>query len=75
MKYSMKETISRGHDLLAARLRPYSAARVASGRFDARVLSDIERGDAQFLLVFMWDCWNDLFRDELSFIERSLSSL
>jgi RNA polymerase subunit RPABC4/transcription elongation factor Spt4 len=65
----MYGTISRGLDLLATGLRPYVAARVASVRFDAR-----ERGDAQFLLVFMWDRWNDLFRDELSFVERSLIS-
>lgn len=46
----------------------------SSIRFDARLLSDIQRGDAQFLLVLMWDRWNDLFSDELSFVERSLIS-
>lgn len=70
----MPNTISRGLDLLAYGLRPYVAKRVSSTGFDRRVLSDIERGDAQFLLVFMWDRWNDLFRDELSFVERSLIS-
>ena len=70
----MNGTISRGLDLLAAGLRPYVADRVSSIRFDARLLSDIERGDAQFLLVLMWDRWNDLLRDELSFVERSLIS-
>ena len=72
-KYSMADTISRGLDLLAAGLRPYIADRVKS-RSDNRVLADIERGDAQFLLVFMWDRWNDLFREDLSFVERSLIS-
>lgn len=70
----MSDSISRGLDLLAAGLRPFVAERVSSTRFDARLLSDIERGDAQFLLVLMWDRWNDLFRDELSFVERSLIS-
>jgi len=70
----MSDTISRGLDLLAAGLRPYIANRVSTSRSDNRVLSDIERGDAQFLLVFMWDRWNDLFRDDLSFVERSLIS-
>jgi len=70
----MSDTISRGLDLLAAGLRPYLAERVSAKRFDARIISDIERGDAQFLLVFMWDRWNDLFRDDLSFVERSLIS-
>jgi len=70
----MPNTISRGLDLLAAGLRPYIADRVSKSRSDNRVLLDIERGDAQFLLVFMWDRWNDLFRDDLSFVERSLIS-
>lgn len=70
----MSDTISRGLDLLATGLRPYVAKRVSSIRFDARLLSDIERGDAQFLLIVMWDRWNDLFRDDLSFVERSLIS-
>ena len=70
----MSDTISRGLDLLAAGLRPYLAERVSSKHFDTRIISDIERGDAQFLLVFMWDRWNDLFRDDLSFVERSLIS-
>lgn len=70
----MSDTISRGLELLAVGLRPYVAERVSSTRFDARLLSDIERGDAQFFLVFMWDRWNDLFRDQLSFVERSLIS-
>ncbi len=70
----MSNTISRGLDLLAAGLRPYLADRVSKSRPDNRVLLDIERGDAQFLLVFMWDRWNDLFRDDLSFVERSLIS-
>lgn len=70
----MNDTISRGLDLLAAGLRPYVAERVSAVRPDARLLNDIDRGDAQFLLVLMWDRWNDVFRDDLSFVERSLIS-
>lgn len=70
----MTDTISRGLELLASGLRSYVAARAASFQLNERVLSDIERGDAQFLLVFMWDRWNELFRDDLSFVERSLIS-
>lgn len=71
---SMNDTISRGLELLASGLRPYVATHAASAQLNERVLSDIERGDAQFLLVFMWDRWNELFRDDLSFVERSLIS-
>jgi hypothetical protein len=70
----MKDTISSGLDLLATGLRPYVADRAASMSCDARILADIEHGDAQFLLVLMWDRWNDMFRQDLSFVERSLIS-
>lgn len=71
---NMKDTISSGLDLLATGLRPYVADRAASMACDARILADIEHGDAQFLLVLMWDRWNDMFRQDLSFVERSLIS-
>ena len=70
----MKDAISSGLDLLANGLRPYVADRVASLPSDPRILADIEHGDAQFLLVFMWDRWNEMFRQDLSFVERSLVS-
>ena len=70
----MNDTISRGLELLARGLRPYVSARAGRMGFDERVVADIERADAQYLLVFMWDRWNDLFRDDLSFVERSLVS-
>jgi RNA polymerase subunit RPABC4/transcription elongation factor Spt4 len=70
----MKDTISRGLELLATGLRPYVTEQAVSGACDARALREIEHGDAQFLLIFMWDRWNDLFRQDLSFIERSLVS-
>ena len=71
---NMKDTISSGLDLLATGLRPYVKDRAASMPSDARILADIEHGDAQFLLVLMWDRWNDMFRQDLSFVERSLIS-
>ena len=70
----MSDTVSRGLDLLAAGLRPFVARQASVGHRDERTLSDIENGDIQFLLVFMWDQWNDLFRHELSYVERSLIS-
>lgn len=70
----MKDTISRGLQLLAAGLRPYIAKHANSRSCDPRILADIEHGDAQFLLVFLWDRWNELFRHDLSFVERSLVS-
>lgn len=70
----MRDTISIGLDLLATGLRPYVARRAASMPSDARILADIEHGDAQFLLVLMWDRWNEMFRQDLSFVERSLIS-
>ncbi len=70
----MKDTISSGLDLLATGLRPYVADRAASVSSDARILVDIKHGDAQFLLVLMWDRWNEMFRQDLSFVERSLIS-
>ncbi|MEJ7592459.1 MAG: Swt1 family HEPN domain-containing protein [Planctomycetaceae bacterium] len=70
----MKDTISSGLNLLATGLRPYVAERAASVSSDPRILADIEHGDAQFLLVLMWDRWNEMFRQDLSFVERSLIS-
>lgn len=42
--------------------------------YGIQIIKDIEDGDAQFLLVLMWDHWNQLFRQDLSFVERSLIS-
>lgn len=34
----------------------------------------IDKWDASLLLKFMWDCWNDVFRDVLGHAERNLVS-
>jgi hypothetical protein len=70
----MKDPISRSLDLLAAGLRPFVAARVTTVLRNSELAGDVAGWDAQGLLVFMWQRWNDLFRTELSFVERSLVS-
>ncbi len=44
------------------RLRPYVAARVRAVLRDESLAAEIQTWDAQALMVFMWDRWNDLFR-------------
>lgn len=70
----MKDPVSLGLKNLATGLRPYVAARVRSVLRDESLAGEIQTWDAQGLMVFMWDRWNDLFRTELSFVERSLIS-
>lgn len=72
----MPHDVSKGLNVLARGLRPYVAARLkqAGDIRDPRLSSDIEAWDAQALLLFMWDYWNDLFRSDLTFVERSLIS-
>lgn len=70
----MKDSISEGLVSLAVGLRPYVVSRVKSVYRDADLAAEILTWDAQALMVFMWDRWNDLFRNELSFVERSLIS-
>lgn len=70
----MKDPVSEGLFSLAVGLRPYVVSRVQSIYRDADLSAEILTWDAQALMVFMWDRWNDLFRNELSFLERSLIS-
>jgi len=70
----MKDPVSEGLNFLAAGLRPYVAGRVQTVLRDTGLAADISDWDAQALMIFMWDRWNDLFRNELSFTERSLLS-
>jgi len=72
--FTMKDPVSEGLNLLAVGLRPYVAGRVQAVLRDADLAADITAWDAQSLMIFMWDRWNDLFRNELSFVERSLIS-
>jgi hypothetical protein len=70
----MKDPISEGLNLLATGLRPYVTNRVQVVLRDQQLCHQIQFWDAQALMVFMWDRWNDLFRNELTFVERSLIS-
>ena len=70
----MKDPISSGLHFLAAGLRPYVAGRVNAVFHDSALAAEISTWDAQGLMIFMWDRWNELFRNELSFVERSLIS-
>ena len=70
----MKDPISEGLYSLAVGLRPYVVSRVQFVYRDADLANEVLTWDAQALMVFMWDRWNDLFRNELSFVERSLIS-
>ncbi len=70
------DPVSNALDVLANGLRPY-VARCAPDDLLAEqhsTRSDIYTWDAQALLIFMWDHWNELFRHQLSFVERSLIS-
>ena len=73
---SVRGRVSRGLDVLASGLRRYVAMRTPS-----YILLEAEesRGgvttwDALSLLIFMWDNWNEVFRHDLTFVERSLVS-
>lgn len=69
----MIDPVPKSLELLADGLRPFVASRVEIAlRQDVR--SDIAAWDVQQLLVFMWERWNDLFRTELTFVERCLVS-
>ncbi|MEY2727691.1 MAG: hypothetical protein RLZZ458_3558 [Planctomycetota bacterium] len=73
---TMLDPVSKALDVLAHGLRPYVARRATD---DVLASAHSSRGairswDAQALLVFMWDYWNELFRHELTFVERSLIS-
>jgi hypothetical protein len=70
----MKDPVSEGLFSLAVGLRPYVVSRVNCVYRDGDLAAEILNWDAQALMVFMWDRWNDLFRNELSFVERSLIS-
>ncbi len=70
----MKDPVSEALNILAVGLRPYVAGRVTNVLRDVNLAQEISDWDAQALMVFMWDRWNDLFRNELSFVERSLIS-
>jgi len=72
----MADRVAKGLNVLADGLRHYVVARVPAQILSnsATTQGNVQDWDALALLVFMWDHWNDLFRHDLSFVERSLIS-
>ncbi|MDG1893935.1 MAG: Swt1 family HEPN domain-containing protein [Fuerstiella sp.] len=80
----MKGTISSGLQILASGLAPYVDEMLCRSlgddwQRDPRVTqvinsADPKQWDAQVVLVLMWDHWNQVFRHDLGFVERSLVS-
>lgn len=80
----MKGTISSALDLLAKGLAPFVVDRLRNSFGDdwlkrnsvAHCITSVEPAhwDAQVVLVLMWDHWNQVFRHDLTFVERSLVS-
>ncbi|MFN5077251.1 MAG: Swt1 family HEPN domain-containing protein [Planctomyces sp.] len=72
----MADRVAKGLNVLADGLRHYVVARVPAQVLSnsAAIQGNVQDWDALALLVFMWDHWNDLFRHDLSFVERSLIS-
>ncbi|MEO2013750.1 MAG: Swt1 family HEPN domain-containing protein [Fuerstiella sp.] len=80
----MKDTISTGLQILASGLAPY-VDDMLRHKFGedwqrankvAQVINSADRTqwDAQVVLLLMWDHWNQVFRHDLGFVERSLVS-
>ena len=55
----MKDPVSEGLFSLAVGLRPYVVSRVNCVYRDGDLAAEILNWDAQSLMVFMWDRWND----------------
>jgi hypothetical protein len=80
----MKGTISSGLQILASGLAPYVDEMLCRSLGDdwqrdprmTQVINsaDPKQWDAQVVLVLMWDHWNQVFRHDLGFVERSLVS-
>ena len=80
----MKGTISKALDLLAKGLAPYVVQRlrgalgdnwIQRGSVSNSVTSaDPQSWDAHVVLLLMWDHWNQVFRHDLTFVERCLVS-
>ncbi|MCA9058887.1 MAG: hypothetical protein KDA85_10315 [Planctomycetaceae bacterium] len=69
----MYQPVSRALEILAAALRPYVAARMQDSGL-AGLDFHPDEADIQLLLVFMWDHWHELFRHQLTFLDRSAIS-
>jgi len=80
----VKGTISKSLDLLAKGLAPFVADRLRASLGDRwldrasgtsySLSDDPKTWDAQVVLLLMWDHWNQVFRHDLTFVERCLVS-
>ncbi len=72
----MSASVEKSLELLVNGLRPFVAACVPESILKSPRFANgpLETWDAHSTLAFMWDYWNDFFRSELGFAERSLVS-
>lgn len=72
----MSASVEKALELLVTGLRPFVARHVPEALLKSPRFShgSMETWDAHSMLAFMWDYWNDFFRSELGFTERSLVS-
>lgn len=70
----MKDPVFTGLEVLAEGLRPFVARRIDVVLKNPHLAKEVSSWDAQALMVFIWERWNDVFRSELTFLERSLIS-
>lgn len=70
----MKDPVYTGLQQLTEQVRPYVLSRANTVRPTGMQLTEQDFPDAQSILVFMWDHWNDIFRHELTYVERCLVS-
>lgn len=80
----MNIAISKGLETLADGLRPVVSRRLRRVLGEDWLSHDVVRSaaghravddwDAHILLLLMWDCWNQAFRSDFSFLERCLVS-
>jgi len=80
----MQGTLATALNLLAKGLRPFVTERLRAALGDSWMnrasvsrsitSADPAAWDAHILLLLMWDHWNNVFRHDLSFVERSLVS-
>jgi hypothetical protein len=70
----VKDPVFTGLEILAEGLRPFVSQRIETVLKNPHLAKEVTSWDAQALMVFIWERWNDVFRAELTFLERSLVS-
>lgn len=88
MALTNQERVGKALDLLKLGLAPFVEREVRNATQKGKTIpalrafaedplfrdKAIDKWDAALLLKFMWDCWNDVFRDVLGHAERNLVS-